>query len=233
VPGLAEEERSLRPADIALLYRALRKGREDSKDEPGAADFYYGELEMRRHDRTASWPERVVLWLYWLVAGYGLRATRALSCLLGLLVVATVLLAVVGFKPAPSAAPLTATIAGTPPQQRILFTATPQPAMTAEWPLPDRLGTAALVAAEGAVFRTLRPGVDLPGQTHPGNAAFSARSCLAWRRCRSTVASNANPARRLVAGEAARTRATPLRVVMSTMLGLWQAIQAHGLMLAS
>jgi hypothetical protein len=154
VPGLAEEERSLRPADIALLYRALRKGREDSKDEPGAADFYYGELEMRRHDRTASWPERVVLWLYWLVAGYGLRATRALSCLLGLLVVATVLLAVVGFKPAPSAAPLTATIAGTPRQQRILFTATPQPAMTAERPLPDRLGTAALVAAEGAVFRT-------------------------------------------------------------------------------
>ena len=30
------------------LYRALRKGREDVKDEPGAADFYYGEMEMRR-----------------------------------------------------------------------------------------------------------------------------------------------------------------------------------------
>ena len=60
----------LRPADIALLYRALRKGREDSKDEPGAADFYYSEMEMRRHDRSAPWPERLVLWLYWLVAGY-------------------------------------------------------------------------------------------------------------------------------------------------------------------
>jgi hypothetical protein len=30
------------------LYRALRKGREDTKDEPEAADFYYGEVEMRR-----------------------------------------------------------------------------------------------------------------------------------------------------------------------------------------
>jgi hypothetical protein len=25
------------------------QGREDAKDEPGAADFYYGEMEMRRH----------------------------------------------------------------------------------------------------------------------------------------------------------------------------------------
>jgi hypothetical protein len=33
--------------DIAGLYRALRKGREDARDEPGAADFYYGEMEMR------------------------------------------------------------------------------------------------------------------------------------------------------------------------------------------
>ena len=38
----------LDPGQIAGLYRALRKGREDAKDEPGAADFYYGEMEMRR-----------------------------------------------------------------------------------------------------------------------------------------------------------------------------------------
>jgi uncharacterized protein YjbI with pentapeptide repeats len=149
----ADEEPSPRPAEIALLYRALRKGREDSKDEPGAADFYYGEMEMRRHDRTAPWPERLVLWLYWLVAGYGLRASRALGCLLGLLVVATVVLATVGFAPAPTATPLTATITGIPPQQRVQVTAQP-PEMTADRPFPDRLGTAALVAVEGAVFRT-------------------------------------------------------------------------------
>jgi hypothetical protein len=150
----AERERPPQPADIAMLYRALRKGREDSKDEPGAADFYYGEMEMRRHDRTAPWPERVVLWLYWLVAGYGLRASRALGWLLGVLAVATVLLAAVGFAPARSATPLSATITGTPPQQHIQLTTTPPPEMTAERPLAARLGTAALVAVEGAVFRT-------------------------------------------------------------------------------
>jgi Pentapeptide repeats (9 copies) len=152
--GLAQQERALRPADIALLYRALRKGREDSKDEPGAADFYYGEMEMRRHDQTAPWSERVVLWLYWLFAGYGLRASRALGWLLGVLAAATVLLATVGFAPARSATPLGATITGTPPQQHIQLTTTPPPEVTAERPLAARLGTAVLVAVEGAVFRT-------------------------------------------------------------------------------
>jgi hypothetical protein len=35
-------------SQIAGLYRNLRKALEDAKDEPGAADFYYGEMEMRR-----------------------------------------------------------------------------------------------------------------------------------------------------------------------------------------
>ncbi len=42
---------ALTAGQIAGLYRALRKGRKDAKDEPGAADFYYGEMEMRRHAR--------------------------------------------------------------------------------------------------------------------------------------------------------------------------------------
>ncbi|TQE15643.1 pentapeptide repeat-containing protein [Streptomyces ipomoeae] len=37
------------PEDVAALYRQLRKAFEDGKNEPGAADFYYGEMEMRRH----------------------------------------------------------------------------------------------------------------------------------------------------------------------------------------
>ena len=97
------------PHQIAAIYRALRKGREERKDEPGAADFYYGEMEMRRHstyesdealeskprykapslnawlnyDNTRRTPraEKFVLWLYWLVSGYGLRASRALVAL--------------------------------------------------------------------------------------------------------------------------------------------------------
>jgi hypothetical protein len=44
----------LDPGQIAGLYRALRKGREDAKNEPGAADFYYGEMEMCRARPVSS-----------------------------------------------------------------------------------------------------------------------------------------------------------------------------------
>src|SRR5207237_62766 len=89
---------------IATIYRDLRKGREANKDEPGAADFYYGEMEMRRltgsapnrkesplarvvhplrvHGKlTRDRGEHLILTLYWLTSGYGLRASRALVSL--------------------------------------------------------------------------------------------------------------------------------------------------------
>jgi hypothetical protein len=65
---------------LAKTYRALRKGREDEGNAPGAGDFYYGEMEMRRH-AADSRVEHAVIWLYWLVSGYGLRASRALLAL--------------------------------------------------------------------------------------------------------------------------------------------------------
>jgi uncharacterized protein YjbI with pentapeptide repeats len=121
------------PEQIAATYRALRKGREDSKDEPGAADFYYGEMEMRRQgppaqaterpadgdraaehegnapfaggpvgdagSRPAPRAERLILWLYWLVSGYGLRASRALVALALTAVVFAFLFDLWGFRP--------------------------------------------------------------------------------------------------------------------------------------
>jgi hypothetical protein len=92
-PGVARGATGQR--QIAGLYRALRKGREDAKDEPDAADFYYGEMEMRRHagrttDTSTDHPtdqvsrgqvEHAILTVYWLVSGYGLRAWRALAWL--------------------------------------------------------------------------------------------------------------------------------------------------------
>jgi len=80
---------ALEPAAIASLYRALRKGREDVKDEPGAADFYYGEMEMRRHSRgrddtrnkSRGLVSYIVLTAYWLLSGYGLRAWRSFAAL--------------------------------------------------------------------------------------------------------------------------------------------------------
>jgi uncharacterized protein YjbI with pentapeptide repeats len=128
-PGL--ESASPTPEQIATTYRALRKGREDTKDEPGAADFYYGEMEMRRQgpevtkrladgDRAAEYEgnasftrgpegdsmsrpapraERLILWLYWLVSGYGLRASRALIALALTVVVFAFLFDLWGFQP--------------------------------------------------------------------------------------------------------------------------------------
>ncbi|MGH1553539.1 hypothetical protein ACRAWF_20865 [Streptomyces sp. L7] len=80
----------MEPSALAPLYRQLRKSFEDSRNEPDAADFYYGEMEMRRHDLKRSRAERALLSLYWAVSGYGLRVSRALVWLLGAMV-ATVL----------------------------------------------------------------------------------------------------------------------------------------------
>ncbi|MEV7660041.1 pentapeptide repeat-containing protein [Streptomyces anulatus] len=69
------------PLQLAPVYRALRKAFEDGKHEPGAADFYYGEMEMRRHADDIPRAERWLLTAYWGLSGYGLRASRALAWL--------------------------------------------------------------------------------------------------------------------------------------------------------
>ena len=45
-------------ARLAVLYRQLRKSVEEAKNEPGAADWYYGEMEMRLVEHRA--PGRAV-----------------------------------------------------------------------------------------------------------------------------------------------------------------------------
>jgi len=74
-PAALEGTSRLGAQEIAEMYRAMRKSREDSNDYPGASDFYYGEMEMRR-EGAATWIERAILTVYWLVSGYGLRAGR-------------------------------------------------------------------------------------------------------------------------------------------------------------
>ncbi|MFF5019549.1 pentapeptide repeat-containing protein [Streptomyces sp. NPDC001165] len=83
------------PAALVVVYRQLRKAFEDGKNEPGAADFYYGEMEMRRRDRRrdgrgTARTERWLLHMYWALSGYGLRASRAF-CWLTVMAAATVL----------------------------------------------------------------------------------------------------------------------------------------------
>jgi hypothetical protein len=98
----------LRADQVAGLYRALRKAREDSRDPAGAADLYYGEMEMRRRVPLESigrrgWVrtrvDKAILTAYWLTSGYGLRASRAVLCLLVLVVAASVALSAWGFDP--------------------------------------------------------------------------------------------------------------------------------------
>jgi hypothetical protein len=83
-------------ARLAVLYRQLRRAVEDARNEPGAADLYYGEMEMRRLS-TRRRDERSLLTAYWLVSGYSLRATRAMLMLAALLVIAAEALQRAGF----------------------------------------------------------------------------------------------------------------------------------------
>lgn len=82
----------LTPAALAPVYRQLRKSFEDGKHEPGAADFYYGEMEMRRHADDIPRGERRLLTLYWALSGYGLRASRALGWLLAAMTLTVLLM---------------------------------------------------------------------------------------------------------------------------------------------
>ena len=112
-PENLEKPMALAPGAIADLYRALRKSREDAKDEPGAADFYYGEMEMRRHAhgradqghrRSRGRVDRGVLTAYWLVSGYGLRAWRAVAWLAGITAAFALAFHLVGFTRPPEPA---------------------------------------------------------------------------------------------------------------------------------
>lgn len=92
---------------ISGVYRELRQAREEAKDQAGAGDLYYGEMEMRRRqaqDATRTWlgsinAERFVLGLYRWLSGYGLRASRALMALGLVLLGAVAVLRDAGFDP--------------------------------------------------------------------------------------------------------------------------------------
>ncbi|MDX3854849.1 pentapeptide repeat-containing protein [Streptomyces sp. AK02-01A] len=113
------------PAVLAPVYRSLRKAFEDGKNEPGAADFYYGEMVMRRADEDTPPAERWLLTVYWALSGYGLRATRALLWLL-VSIATTLLVMMVWGLPGDDPRPVsTGTVTG----RRVeLTTDTPDPA---------------------------------------------------------------------------------------------------------
>ncbi|MGW1772203.1 pentapeptide repeat-containing protein [Streptomyces sp. NPDC002104] len=145
------------PAELAALYRQLRKGFEDGKDEPGAADFYYAEMEMRRleHRSSRNRAERGLLTAYWALSGYGLRASRALVWL-GLAMAATVLFMMLWGLPQDDPKPVSAgRVVG---QNVRLVTDTPDP-VNPSGPLLKRLSAKRFekslrVVVNSVVFRS-------------------------------------------------------------------------------
>jgi hypothetical protein len=194
-PAWLEVER-LEPAQIAGVYRALRKGREDNKDEPGAADLYYGEMEMRRHARRLgarqAWQghqrgrwatlkaEHAILWLYWLTSGYALRASRAVLAWALLVLVGAAAFAGFGFKPpvSPQIVPVdVSSLGGAVYEKRDI----PRPSSWEQF--PDALA----FSAESTVSLLRAPdrSLTLPGRWHRCSCGSWARSCSACSCCRS------------------------------------------------
>jgi uncharacterized protein YjbI with pentapeptide repeats len=144
------------PKGVAALYRQLRKALEDGKNEPGAADFYYGEMEMRRHDHTGTTrAERALLTAYWAVSGYGLRASRALAWL-GVAMAASVLAMMLWGLPAEQPR---IEIAGVQTGDRIELTHDSPAPVNPSGPVGDRLSTvrfeqAVRVVINSVVFRS-------------------------------------------------------------------------------
>ncbi|MET9427947.1 MULTISPECIES: pentapeptide repeat-containing protein [unclassified Streptomyces] len=158
VPGWKAAPEPAGPAQLAPAYRALRKAFEDGKNEPGAADFYYGEMEMRRHDRTGTIKraERALLYSYWMLSGYGLRASRALCWLAAAMLVTIVLLMAFGLPKASPEQQATGTVppAGGKVTLKIDKTGLENPTLDGDWRTLKRFEKALNVTVNSVVFRS-------------------------------------------------------------------------------
>src|SRR6185503_13433161 len=142
-----------------------RKALEDGKNAPGAADFYYDEMEARRHDLGTPRGERWLLHAYWLLSGYALRASRALGFLAATATVTFLLMLAVGLPDSQPSTQITGTI---PPRggTTVLTEAAPNPALDLPWAerfTADRAEQAALVVVNSVIFRTTNDTYTTPG----------------------------------------------------------------------
>ncbi|MEW1777813.1 hypothetical protein [Streptomyces sp. NPDC086777] len=87
---------------------------------------------MRRHDKTGTTKgERRLLWGYWLLSGYGLRASRAFTWLLAATSVTALLLMGIGLPTHEPAPATTGTLNGS---KINLSTIVPDPTLHGGWP---------------------------------------------------------------------------------------------------
>lgn len=153
------------PAGLAVLYRQLRTSFEGCGNAPGADDFYYGEMEARRHDPETPWGERVLLHAYWLVSGYALRATRALGFLVAAMAATLLALMLLGLPDTSTAEQITGTA---PSAGHPVSLTMSSPAAELTGPLADRLTTeraeqAAQIVVNSVIFRSAGQSLTTPG----------------------------------------------------------------------
>jgi hypothetical protein len=162
----AEGVEVVSPERLEVLYRQLRKAMEDGKNEPGAADFYYGEMEMRRARRTTRRRDRWLLHLYWLTSGYALRARRAAGTLAAMVAIVIAGLALVGFPAAAPAQQAQGTVTGPDgrPQQITLTLPSSQTAPAPPKGWDQRLDKATTATLNAVFVRPPAPGLTLPGR---------------------------------------------------------------------
>jgi hypothetical protein len=152
-----EQVEHVGPDRLAALYRSLRKALEDGKNEAGAGDFYFGEQEARRRAVRTSPVERAVLWAYWLISGYGQRASRAVTALVGVVTVLTVVLITCGLPASGPTSQSTTVTRVTPGGDQVTVTTStdvaPQlPPGNVRW-TPDRVDTSVRIALGAVMFR--------------------------------------------------------------------------------
>jgi pentapeptide repeat protein len=135
------------PDRLEALYRQLRKALVDARDEPGSADFYYGEMEMRRA-AAGRRGDRLLLWLYWAGSGYALRARRSLGWLAAVIAVGVIALTLFGFSAGP----------GEPGVALTLRAAEPVTS------LPARIGQATEITLNAVVLRSVDTGLNAAGR---------------------------------------------------------------------
>lgn len=154
-------EEAVGPARLEVLYRQLRKALEDAKNEPGAADFYYGEMEMRRAAATTRRTEQWLLGLYWALSGYGLRARRALAWLALVTVLSIIGMTWFGFPQAGTDQKVSGAVATATGRQPITLTIRRLDPVRS---LPDRVERAIEATVNAVIFRNPDADLTTPGR---------------------------------------------------------------------
>jgi uncharacterized protein YjbI with pentapeptide repeats len=96
---LLQGEKIVSWSGVEQVYRQLKQNFEDRRDYERAGDFHYGEKEMRRKNPETGYGLKLLLYMYWLVSGYGEKALRPLVCAAGLLLICTFAYFTVGVCP--------------------------------------------------------------------------------------------------------------------------------------